>query len=41
MVRITLVKRDPNIENPFEVYDVDCDIRYRLHRHFGREPIDY
>ena len=40
-VRITLVKRDPNIENPFEVYDVDCDIRYRLHRHFGREPIDY
>ena len=40
-VSITLVKRDPNIENPFEVYDVDCDIRYRLHRHFGREPIDY
>ena len=40
-VRITLVKRDPNIENLFEVYDVDCDIRYRLHRHFGREPIDY
>ena len=41
MVSITLVKRDQNIENPFEVYDVDCDIRYRLHRHFGREPIDY
>ena len=40
-VSITLVRRDPNIENPFEVYDVDCDIRYRLHRHFGREPIDY
>ena len=40
-VHITLVKRDPNIENPFEVYDVDCDIRYRFHRHFGREPIDY
>ena len=40
-VRITLLKRDPNIENPFEVYDVDCDIRYRLHRHFRREPIDY
>ena len=40
-VRITLVTRDPNIENPFEVYDVDCDIRYRLHRHFGREPIGY
>ncbi len=40
-VRITLMKRDPNIENPFEVYDVDCAIRYRLHRHFGREPIDY
>ncbi len=40
-VRITLVRRDPNIENPFEVYDVDCHIRYRLHRHFGREPIDY
>lgn len=40
-VRITLIERDPNIENPFEVYDVDCDIRYRFHRHFGREPIDY
>ena len=40
-VKITLMKRDRNIENSFEVYDVDCAIRYRLHRSFKREPIDY
>ena len=40
-VSITLVKRDKNIVNPFEVFDVDCPIQYRLHRHFERVPIDY
>ena len=41
LVTVTLVKRDPNIEPPFQVWDVDCVIRYRAHRSFEREPIDY
>ena len=40
-VTITLKKRDPNIEPPFQVTDVDCVIKYRTHRHFQSEPIDY
>jgi hypothetical protein len=35
---ILLRQRDPNISLPFEVYDVDCHIRYRRHRNFRREP---
>ena len=41
VVTVTLVKRDPKQKLPFEVYDVDCSIRYRLHRHFDRTPIEY
>ena len=41
LVTVTLVRRDPNIEPPFQVYDVDCVINYRSHRHFERDPIDY
>jgi len=37
---VTLVKRDPKQKLPFEVYDVDCSIRYRLHRTLI-EPIEY
>ena len=40
-VEVTLVRHDPDISLDFDVWDVDCVIRYRLHRHFRREPIDY
>ena len=40
-VKVTLVARDPKQKLPFEVYDVDCAVAYRLHRHFELEPIDY
>ena len=40
-VKVTLVKRDPKQKLPFEVYDVDCSIDYRLHRHFEERPIEY
>ena len=40
-VEITLVRHDPNIAIDFQVWDVDCVIRYRRHRHFRPEPIDY
>ena len=40
-VKVTLVKRDPKQKLPFEVYDVDCSIDYRLHRHFEEKPIEY
>lgn len=40
-VKVTLLKRDPNISLKLSVYDVDCFIEYRLHRHFEREPIEY
>ena len=40
-VKITLAKGDSNIDARLSVYDVDCVIRYRLHRHFERKPIDY
>jgi len=41
LVKITLVKRDPKLKLPVEVYDVDCSIKYRVHRHFERVPLDY
>ena len=41
VVEITLLQHDPHITLDFDVWDVDCVIRYRLHRHFRREPIDY
>lgn len=41
VVKVTLAKRDPKLRIPFEVYDVDCSIEYRLHRHFEQRPIEY
>ena len=38
-VSILLQQRDPNISLAFEVYDVDCHIRYRRHRNFRRAPL--
>lgn len=40
-VQVTLIKKDPDIDIPFEIHDVDCSITYRLHRHFEREPMEY
>ena len=40
-VEITLLHHDPEIAIDFDVWDVDCAIRYRLHRNFRREPLDY
>jgi hypothetical protein len=37
-VSILLRRRDPRISLPFEVYDVDCKVRYRRHRNFRRDP---
>ncbi len=33
-ITVTLVKRDPNITAPVELYDADLAITYRPHRHF-------
>src|SRR5437870_4622286 len=41
LLNVRLLARDPMLNLPFEVYDVDCSIRYRLHRHFERDPIEY
>ncbi len=40
-VEVTLQKRDPHVALDFQVYDVDCAITYRRHRHFEYDPIDY
>ena len=41
VVAVTLVKKDPDIDVEMGVYDVDCPIRYRVHRNFNEQPIDY
>lgn len=40
-LKVTLLKRDPNIDVKLSLYDVDCSIEYRLHRHFESVPIEY
>ena len=40
-VEITLEQRDPNITIDYNVYDIDCAIRYRLHRNYQRQPLHY
>ncbi len=40
-VAVTLVKRDPKINSPVQVVDVDCHIEYRHHRNFEDSPIEY
>lgn len=40
-IEVTLDKRDKHIRSPFELYAVDCEIKYRLHRNFRREPLAY
>ncbi len=41
LVQVTLVRRDPKITLPVEVYDVDLAVKYRAHRHFQDQPIHY
>ena len=41
LVTVTLLRRDPKLNLPVEVYDVDCSISYLIHRHFERVPLDY
>lgn len=41
LVRVTLVRRDPNIEPPFQIYDINCTVKYRPHRNFIKEDLDY
>ena len=40
-VTVVLLKRDPNVTFKMDLYDVDCSIKYRLHRHFEDKPIEY
>ncbi|MDA1314851.1 MAG: hypothetical protein O2968_16075 [Acidobacteria bacterium] len=40
-VAVTLIKRDPNIDAAVEIYDVDINITYRLHRHFQSRAIRF
>jgi len=41
-ITVTLMKRDPNITAPVELYDADLNITYRPHRHFQtNHPIRY
>ena len=40
-VTVRLVRRDPKLTLPVELYDLDCAIEYRLHRHFQAEPVSY
>ena len=40
-ITVTLDKRDKNIEADFDLYDVDCKIKYNLHKHFRNKPINY
>lgn len=40
-VTVTLVKKDPLLDNSLSVYDIDCPVKYREHRHFREIPFDY
>ena len=41
IVSVTLVKRDPNIEPPFQICDIDFDVKYRIHRNFNLDGLRY
>ena len=40
-LKVTLLKRDPDIAANLSLLNVDCKIEYRLHRNFERRPIEY
>ncbi|MAE61318.1 MAG: hypothetical protein CMJ49_08180 [Planctomycetaceae bacterium] len=39
-ITVTLTQRDPHVEIPFDLYDVDCFVDYRLHRNYHRDPLN-
>lgn len=41
IVKVTLIRRDPDVDLRCEIQDVDCLIEYRLHRHFEDGPTTY
>ena len=41
LVKVKLLKRDPDVAFEPSVARVDCKIEYRLHRHFEQRPIEY
>ena len=40
-IKVTLLERDPRLNLPLELRDIDCNLQYRLHRHFELNPVDY
>lgn len=40
-LRVKLLRRDPGIAGRLALVRVDCRIRYRRHRHFEDQPIEY
>ena len=40
-VTVTLITPDPKIDFKFQVFDIDCEISYRVHRHFEPSPVAY
>lgn len=40
-VKVTLVNRDPKLNMIVQVHDINCSIKYRIHRHVQEVPLDY
>jgi len=40
-IKVALVQRDPKLKLPLELRDIDCNVEYRLHRHFETNPVEY
>ena len=40
-LKVTLLKKDPDIAANLSLLNVDCKIEYRLHRNFEQRPIEY
>ena len=40
-VTVILKKRDPHIEPPFQIYDIDLTIKYKPHRNFNSDGLNY
>ena len=40
-LKVTVLKRDRDIQGNLSLVNVDCRVAYRLHRHFERRPIEY
>jgi hypothetical protein len=41
VLKVTLLRRDPEIIGNLSLLNVDCRIEYRLHRSFEEAPIEY